>query len=182
MTKDEGVRLYYQAQRNYQVAQSARRRYQSKVNELSENRSLYNRQCNDVNSKIAEVRRIIENLKSGRKIILDLISEQQEHNSNVQSIDSELDASVHAADVTSPNVDASLRVSISSPELDMYTTDIKGYEDELSELERQKRNLNASIDECSRQIRSYSNNVDAENKNMRQQQNIMSQYRKYLLM
>lgn len=182
MTKDEGVRLYYQAQHNYQTAQSYRSSYQSKVNEWSGTKSSYTRQRDDVDSKIEEVRRIIENLKNGRKIVLALISDQQKHNASIQSIDSELDASVGAADVISPDVDGSLRVSVASPELDMYDTDIRNYENELSELETQKRNLNAKVDECSRQIRIYNNNVDTENRNMRQQQNLMNQYRRYLSM
>lgn len=182
MTKDEGVRLYYQAQHNYQTAQSARSSYQSKVNELSGVKSSYTRQHNDVDSRIEEVRRIIENLKSGRKTVLELISNQQKHNAGIQFIDSGLDASVRAEDVISPDVDGSLHVPVASPELDMYDTDIRRYENELGELERKERNLNERIDECSRQIRSYSNNVDTENRNMRQQQNVMSQYRKYLSM
>lgn len=182
MTKDEGVRLYYQAQHNYQTAQSARNSYQSKVNELSRAKSSYTRQRDDVDSRIEEIKRIIENLKSGRKTVFELISVQKKHNASIQSIDSGLDASVRAVDVISPDVDGSLRVSVASPELDMYDTDIKRYEDELSELERQERNLSTSIDECTHQIRRYSNNVDTENRNMRQQQNLMNQYRKYLSM
>ena len=182
MTKDEGVHLYYQAQHNYQIAQSAHRSYQSKVNELSGAKSSYIRQRDDIDSKITEVRCIIENLKSGRKVVLDLISDQQKHNTNIQFIDSGLDASVRAADVTSPDVDGSLRVSVASPELVMYDTDIRNYENEVCELEKEKRNLNTSIDECSRQIRSYSNNMDTENRNTRQLQNLMNQYRKYLSM
>lgn len=182
MTKDEGVHLYYQAQHNYQIAQSNRSRYQNKVNEWSGARSSYTRQRDNVNNKIVEVKRIIENLKSGRKVVLALISDQQKHNNSIQSIDSGLDASVRATDVISPDVDNSLRVSVASPELDMYDADIRGYENDLSELERQKRNLNTSIDECSRQIRIYNNNVENENRNMRQQQNLMDQYRRYLSM
>lgn len=182
MTKDEGIHLYYQAQHNYQIAQSNRSRYQLKVNEWSGAKSLYTRQRDDVDSRIEEDRRIIENLKSGRKTVLKLISAQQKHNTGIQTIGSELDASVRAADVISPDVDSSLRVSVASPELDMYDTDIRSYENELSELERQKRNLNTSIDECSRQISIYSNKVDTENRNMWQQQNLMDQYRRYLSM
>lgn len=182
MTKDEGVRLYYQAQHNYQNAQSYCSRYQSKMNEWLGAKSSYTRQRDDVNSKIKVVRRIIENLKNGRIIVFELISDQQEHNASIQSIDSGLNVSVRAADVTSPDVDGSLRVSVSTPELEMYDADIRSYENELSDLEIQKRNLNTSIDECSRQIRSHTNNVDTENRNMRQQQNLMNQYRKYLSM
>lgn len=182
MTKDEGVYLYYQARNNYQKAQSSRSRYQSKVNEWSGTKSSYTRQRYNVNNKIKEVRRIIENLKSGRKIVLELISDQEKHNASIQSIDSGLDVSVRAADVASPDVDGSLRVSVASPELDMYDADIRSYENELRELERQERSLSTSIDECSHQIRSYSNNVDSENRNMRQQENLMNQYRKYLSM
>lgn len=182
MNNDEGAYLYYQARNNYQKAQSSRSSYQSKVEERSGAKSSYTRQRDYVDSRIEEVKRIIENLKSGRKTILELISDQQKHNTSIPSIDSGLDASVRAADVVSPDVDGSLRVSVASPELDMYDTDIRSYENELSELERQKRDLNTSIDECSRQIRSYSNNVDNENRNMRQQQNLMDQYRKYLSM
>lgn len=182
MTKNEGVRLYYQAQHNYQIAQNSRNTYQTKVNEWSRVKSLYIRQHDDVNSKIKEIKHIIENLKSGRKIVLELISGQQKHNDNIESIESELDASVGAADVISPDVDGSIRVSVSSPELEMYDADIRNYENELSDLEIQKRNLNTSIDECSHQIRSNSNNVDTENRNMRRQQNLINQYRKYLSM
>lgn len=182
MTKDEGTYLYYQARNNYLKAQRACSGYQSKVDEWSGAKGSYSRQRDNVDSKIQEIKRIIENLKNGRIIMLELISHQQKHNAGIQSIDSGLDASVRAADVDSPDVDGSLRVSVASPELDMYDTDIRRYENELSELERQKRNLNTSIDECSRQIRTYSNNVDNENRNMRQQQNLMDQYRKYLSM
>ncbi len=182
MTKTEGVHLYYQAQHNHQIAQNYYNRYQFKVNEWLGFKGSYTRQRDDIDNKIKKVRHIIENLKSGRKNVLELISCQQEHNTMIQSIDSELEASVGAADVISPDVDGSLRVSVALPELDMYNTDIRSYENELSNLEIQKRNLNASIDECSRQIRSYSNNMDTQNRNMRQQQNLMNQYRKYLLM
>lgn len=182
MTKDEGVHLYYQAQHNYQTAQGHRSSYQSKVNEWSGTKSSYTRRRDDVDNRINEVRRIIENLKSGRKTVLELISDQQKHNTSIQSIDSGLDASVQAADVISPDVDSSLRVSVASPELDMYDTDIRSYENKLSELERQKRNFDTKIDECSCQIRINSNKADTENRNMRQQQNLMNQYRKYLSM
>lgn len=182
MTKDEGTHLYYQAQHNYQIAQSNRSSYQSKVNEWSGAKNTYTRQRDVVDSRIEEVRRIIDNLKSGRKIVLELISNQQKHNANIQSINSGLEESVRAADISSPDVDSSLRVSVASTELDMYDTDIRNYENELHELEMKRRNLNTSIDDCSRQIRIYSSNVDTENRNMRQQQNIMYLHRKYLSM
>lgn len=182
MTKDEGVHLYYQAQRNYQMAQSYYNSYQSKVNEWSGTKSSYTRQRDEVVNKIEKVKRIIENLQRGRKTVLKLIADQQKHNASIQSIDSELDASVRAADVISPDVDSSLRVAVASQGLDMYDTDIKSNENELRELEGQKRSLDAGIDECSRQIRIYSNNADTENRKMRQEQNLMDQYRKYLSM